>query len=291
MDVVVYWGCVIPTSEYAYELSLRATLPRLGTNLVELEGSSCCGSPVTSVNKLAAEYLALRNIALAEKTGIKYLLVPCNGCYLSLVETLHNWRSDEKLRSELEEPLGREELTLKGEVQLVHTINFLHDIIGLEVVKATVVKPLTGLRLVSHTGCHLLRPSTILTVDDPEQPRKLDELIKVLGAEALEYPESLDCCGAGLLLSHPESALSLSAEKLRAVQGLGVDGFVDSCPSCHMMFDAKQEAGAKATGQKLSVPVLYYTQLLGLAMGLDKRALGLHLNKSPVEKLMEKVAH
>jgi heterodisulfide reductase subunit B len=290
VDVTVYWGCMIPTSEYAYELSLRATLPRLGVNLVDLEGSSCCGSPVASVNKLASEYLALRNIALAERTGTRYLLVPCNGCYLSLVETLHKWRSDEKLRSELEEPLVREGLTLKGEIQLVHTINFLHDVIGLEAMKTAVVKPLKGLKLVSHTGCHLLRPSNILTVDDPEQPRKLDELIKVLGSEASDYPESLDCCGAGLLLSHPESALSLSAAKLKAVQGLGVDGLVDSCPSCHMMFDSKQEAGAKATGQKLSVPVLYYTQLLGLAMGLDERALGLHLNKSPVERLMEKVA-
>jgi heterodisulfide reductase subunit B len=290
MDVAVYWGCMIPTAEYAYELSLRATLPRLGVNIVELEGSSCCGSPVTSVNKLAAEYLALRNIALAERTGTKFLLVPCNGCYLSLVETLHKWRNNEKQRSEVEEPLAREGLTLKGEVQLVHTINFLHDVIGLEAVKDAVVKPLTGLRLVSHTGCHLLRPSSILTVDDPEKPRKLGELIEALGAEVLDYPESLDCCGAGLLLSHPESALSLSAAKLKAVQGLGIDGLVDSCPSCHMMFDAKQEAGAKATGQKLSIPVLYYTQLLGLAMGLDEKALGLHLNKSPVERLIGKIA-
>lgn len=291
MDVAVYWGCMIPTAEYAYELSLRATLPRLGANLVDLEGSSCCGAPIKSVNRPAADYLALRNMALAQKIGAQYVLVPCNGCYLSLVEALHNWKSDEKLRSEVGKALGSEELALKGEVQLVHTIDFLHDVVGLEAVKAAGVKPLTGLRLVSHTGCHLLRPSNMLKVDDPEQPKKLDELIKALGAEALDYPENLDCCGAGLLLSHPESALSLSATKLKAVQGLGVDGFIDSCPSCHMIFDAKQEASAKATGQKLSVPVLYYSQLLGLAMGLDEKTLGLHLNKSAVEKIIDKIVH
>ena len=289
MEVVVYWGCMIPTVEYAYELSLRATLPRLGVNLLDLEGFSCCGSPIQSVNRLTADYLALRNIALAERTGTKLLLVPCNGCYLGLVEPPHRWGSEEELRREMEEPLGREGLILKGEITIVHTINFLHDIIGLEAVRDAVKRPLTGLRLVSHSGCHVLRPSKILDVDDPERPKKLDELIKALGAEALDYPESLDCCGAGLLLSHPESAISLSATKLKAIQGLGVDGLVDSCPSCHMMFDAKQEAGARSIGHKISLPVIYYTQLLGLAMGLDEGALGLHLNQSPVERLIGKI--
>lgn len=289
MEVAVYWGCMIPTVEYAYELSMRTTLPRLGVNLLELEGFSCCGSPIQSVNRLAADYLALRNIALAERMGIKLLLVPCNGCYLGLVEPLHRWRSDEILRREMEEPLDREGLTLKGKVEIVHTVNFLHDIIGIDAVREAVERPLTGIRLVSHSGCHILRPSKILNVDDPERPKKLDELIRALGAEALEYPENLDCCGAGLLLSHPESAISLSAAKLKAIQEHGVDGLVDSCPSCHMMLDARQEAGARAIGHKLSLPVLYYTQLLGLSMDLDEKALGLHLNQSPVERLIGKI--
>ncbi|MCD6263383.1 CoB--CoM heterodisulfide reductase iron-sulfur subunit B family protein [Candidatus Bathyarchaeota archaeon] len=288
MEVAVYWGCMIPTVEYAYELSLRATFPRLGVELIDLEGVSCCGSPIKSVNRLAADYLALRNIALAEETGTEHLLVPCNGCYLSLSEALHHWRTNRDLQEEMRKFLGREGLTLEGRMKIVHTINFLHDIIGLEALEKAVKKPLTGLRLVSHSGCHILRPSKILDVDDPERPRKLDDLIRALGAEVLEYPESLDCCGAGLLLSHPETAVSLSATKLRAIQGLGVDGLVDSCPACHMMFDARQETGARAIGCKLSLPVVYYTQLLGLAMGLDGRSLGLHLNQSPVEKLLER---
>lgn len=288
MEVAVYWGCMIPTVEYAYELSLRATLPRLGVRLRDLEWVSCCGSPIKSVNRLAAEYLALRNIALAEETGVEHLLVPCNGCYLSLSEALHHWMNDEELRGEMEKFLYREDLAVKGEIKIVHTINFLHDILGLEVVEKAVERPLTGVRLVSHSGCHVLRPSKILDVDDPERPGKLDALIEALGAEALEYPEALDCCGAGLLLSHPETAVSLSATKLRAIQGLGVDGLVGSCPACHMMFDARQETGARVIGCKLSLPVVYYTQLLGLAMGLDERSLGLHLNQSPVEKLLEK---
>ena len=289
MEVAVYWGCMIPTVEYAYELSLRATLPRLDVDLIDLEGSSCCGSPILSVNRLAADYLALRNIALTEAKGVKTLLVPCNGCYLSLTEALCRWRNEENLRSEMKEPLSAEGLTIKGEVEIVHTVNLLHDMIGLEAVRGSVKKPLTGLRLVSHSGCHILRPSKILNVDDPERPKKLDELIRTLGAEAVEYRESLDCCGAGLLLSHPESAVCLSASKLKSSQELDLDGLVDSCPSCHMMFDAKQEVGGRAIGYKTSLPVLYYTQLLGLAMDLDEGILGLHLNQSPVEKLINKI--
>ncbi len=290
MRVSVYWGCMISTSEYAYELSLRATLPKLGVEIVDLEGASCCGFPIRSVNRMAAEYMALRNLAIADGVGTKFLLVPCNGCYLSLREAAYRWRADEKLRGKVSELLRREGLTFEGRVEVVHTINFLHDVVGLDVVKKAVKRPLRGLKLVSHTGCHVLRPSDVVGIDDPERPTKLDDLIRALGAEVLDYPESLDCCGGGLLLSHPETAVSIAATKLRAVQRLGVHGLVDSCPACHVMFDAKQEAGAKAIGCKLSVPVVYYTQLLGLAMGLDERSLGLHLNRSPVEKLLEAVS-
>jgi len=290
MDTAVYWGCMIPTVEYSYELSLRATMPRLGINLVDLEAFSCCGSAVASMDLLTADYLALRNVSLAERTGLKFLLVPCNGCYLRMVEALSHWTTDMHLRQELKEPLDRENLTLNGSIQMFHTISFLHDVVGYEAIRAAVSRPLSGLKLASHTGCHLLRPSKLLKVDEAERPVKLDQLIRALGAEVVDYAEALDCCGAGLLLSNSESATSLSAAKLRAVQELSVDGLIDSCPSCHMMFDGKQEAGGRATGQTLSVPVLYYTQLLGLAFGMDQRALGLHLNRSRVDTVIEKIS-
>jgi heterodisulfide reductase subunit B len=127
-------------------------------------------------------------------------------------------------------------------------------------------------------------------VDDAENPRKLDELLGVLGADCVDYAEKLDCCGANLMLSHPDSALSLAGSKLNAVQSLGVDGLVVSCPDCGLMFDFKQKDAGAVVGAKLGLPVVYYSQLLGLAMNIEKEKLGLHLNQSPVDQLLAKVS-
>jgi heterodisulfide reductase subunit B len=127
-------------------------------------------------------------------------------------------------------------------------------------------------------------------VDDAENPRKLDELVNALGAETVDYAEELDCCGANLMYSHPDSALSLAGTKLNAVQNLAVDGLVVSCPDCALMFDYKQKDAGTIVGAKLSLPVIYYTQLLGLALGIEREKLGLHLNQSPVDQLLTKIS-
>jgi heterodisulfide reductase subunit B len=166
----------------------------------------------------------------------------------------------------------------------------LHDLVKEEKIREIVRHPLNGLKLAVHYGCHILRPSTLQMVDDPENPRKMDELIQWLGAESMPYPEKLDCCGAMLLLSHPDAAFTFSGLKMKAVQDWGADALVISCPSCQMMFDMRQKSAAATTGAKLNLPVLYYTQLLGIALGIETEKLGLHLNRSPVDALLEKAA-
>jgi heterodisulfide reductase subunit B len=136
----------------------------------------------------------------------------------------------------------------------------------------------------------VIRYSDLGRVDDAENPRKLDQLLDAIGAEAVDYSERLDCCGAALMRSHPESALSLAGSKLKAVQSLNVGGLVVSCPDCQLMFDAKQKHAGTTVGAKLNVPVVYYTQLLGLALGIDEKKLGLHLNQSPIEELLTKIS-
>jgi len=275
--------------QYAYEMSVREVMPRLDVELADLENAACCGSPVQSINMNAAVYLAARNIAIAEKMGFSDLLAVCNGCHLSLFEASYFLNHDEKLLGETNALLKEEELQYSGKVRIWHTIDFVHDVIGEAAIKKAVTHPLKALKVAVHYGCHILRPSSIGTVDDPENPQKLDRLVEWLGASSLSYPEKLDCCGDMLMLSHHDAAFTFSGLKLKAVQDVGADALVDTCPSCHNMFDLRQKSAGATTGAKLDLPVIYYTQLLGLAMGIPQEKLGLNLNRSPLDKLLQKV--
>ena len=289
MKLAIYWGCIIPTSQYACEMSVREVLPRLGIELVELDNVSCCGTPVQSVNAFASLYLATRNLAIAEKSGFDELLIICNACYLSFSEAMHYLSQNEKLRERVNSVLKDEELGYKGSIKLLHIIELLHDVVERETLTKSIKKTLKGLKLASHPGCHSFRPSSLGMIDDPENPKKLDNLIELLGAKVIDYPEKLDCCGELLMLSHPDAAFTFTGLKIKAVQDRGVDGLIDSCPSCHMMFDMRQRSAGATVGSRLNLPVLYYTQLLGVAMGIEEEKLGLHLNRSPVNELLEKI--
>lgn len=289
MKVAVYWGCLIPTIQYGYEMSVRAVMPQLDLELVELNNVSCCGTPIQSVNMFASLYLAVRNLAIAEKTGLDNLFLPCNGCYLSLSEAKHFLSQDNKLKERINNVLKEENLRYEGSIKIWHTINLLHDFVGEEKIREVVKHSLKGLKLAVHYGCHILRPSTLQPVDNSENPRKMDELVEWLGAQSIAYPEKLDCCGYMLLLSHPNAALTFTGLKLKAVQDWGADALAVSCPSCQMMFDMRQKSAGATTGVKLNLPVLYYTQLLGLAMNISTERLGLNLNRSPIDGLLQKV--
>lgn len=290
VKVAVFWGCKILTSQYAYEMSVRETFPKLGVGLVDLAEALCCGDPVKSINDFAADYLGVRVLALAGKTGLKDLLVPCNRCHFVLSEAKRLMSEDENARGKMASLLKEEELEYCSDVKVWHMIDFLCDRVGLDAVKKAVTKPLKDIKLAVHYGCQILRYSDLGRVDDAENPRKLDELIGVVGAETVDYNEKLDCCGSHLMYSHVDSGLSLAGQKLKAVQALGVDGLVVSCPDCASMFDAKQKDAGTIAGTKLDLPVLYYTQLLGLALGIEPGRLGLQLNQSPVDKLLSKVS-
>jgi heterodisulfide reductase subunit B len=290
VKIAVFWGCRTLTSQYGYELSVREVLPRLGVELVDLRETLCCGDPVKSVNDFAANYLAARVLALANLTGLENLLVPCNRCHFTLSEAKKIVEQDEKTGQKICDLLKEEGLKYNSAVKIWHIIDFLHDIVGLDNVKKAVEKPLKGLRLASHVGCQIIRYSDLGRVDDAENPRKLDELIRATCSECVDYAEKLDCCGYHLTYSHSDSALSLAGSKLKVLQGLGVDGLVVSCPDCGTMFDSKQKDAATTVGAKLSLPVVYYTQLLGLALGIPQGKLGLQLNQSPVDLLLSKIS-
>ncbi len=290
MKVAVFWGCCIQANQYAYEMSLRETLPKFDIELVDLRETFCCGDPVKSMNEFTASFLAARILALANLTGLDNLLVPCNRCHFTISEAQDTIKRSPKTAKKIFDLLKEEGLEYNPNIKIWHTIDFLYDFVGLEKVKKAVKRPLKGLKIASHVGCQIIRYSDLGRVDDAENPRKFDELIAALGAESVDYAEKLDCCGAALNRSHPDSALSLAGSKLKAVQGLNVGGMAVSCPDCQLMFDARQKDAGTTVGAKFNVPVVYYTQLLGLALGIDEKKLGLHLNQSSAEELVAKIS-
>jgi heterodisulfide reductase subunit B len=281
----LFTGCMMSTEQYAYEISVRESLPILDVELVDVEGFSCCGEPMKSVNQLMTLYLSARNIAIAEKNALS-ILAPCAMCHLALSECKYLLENNVEMKDRINGLLSAEDLNYTGSIEILHTVDLLHDHIGLETIKKHVKKPLTGLKFATHYGCHLIRPSEIGRPVNSENPTKMEEILKALGAETVNYyPEKLDCCGGILQINLLESALTKTGQKLKAIQEYGFSGLVDVCPWCHRMYDARQTKAGETVATKLEVPVFYLTQLLGLALGVKKEKLGLDLNLSPVDKI------
>jgi heterodisulfide reductase subunit B len=284
MKYALYPGCVMPTEQYAYELSIREVLPKLEVELVDIKGFSCCGEPLKSVNQMLTLSLSARNLAIAEKQGLD-VYAPCPMCHLALTECKRILDSDPLMNERINKLLEEEGLSYTGTANLVDTVELLHDVVGLDKIKTQVKKPLKDLKLASHYGCHMIRPSEIGRPDNSENPEKIDRILEIIGAKPQYYPEKLDCCGGLLNANLPESALTKTGQKLQKVQEYGFDAFVDTCPWCHRQYDSKQVKAGETVAAKLEVPVFYLTQLLGLAFGVPKDKLGLDLNLSPVDKI------
>ena len=289
MKLALYLGCTIQTEQYAYEMSAREVLPKLGVELVDLEDANCCGYPIKSISILSWIYLSARNLALAEKKGLNILPL-CNGCELSLCEAKYYMETRPDLKDLVNSMLRSEGLEYAGKVEVIHSLNVLHDVIGVDKIKKLVTKPSKGLRFASHYGCHAIWTSNMKRADDPEVPQKLEELIRTLGADSEDYPERLECCGSGLSMFSGKTTLSIAGSKLKKIQNYGFDGMITICPFCMKMFDARQRAiKANMNDPSLNFPILYYTQLLGLCMGIEAEKLGLNLNRSPIDSLLKRI--
>ena len=279
---------MMPTEQYGYEVSLRRILPEIGVELVDIEDLSCCGEPLKSINQMLTLTLSVRNLALAKKTGVD-LLVPCPMCHLALSEANRVVREEPDMKERMNQKLSGEGLSYDGSVKLYHIIDLIHDEIGLDSLNAKVKRPLEGKNLATHYGCHIIRPSELGRPVDSEDPVKMENILQILGVKSDFYPEKLDCCGAPLLPVHPETSLTKTGQKLQAIQEQGFDGMVLACPWCHKMYDSKQKKAGETIGEKLNVPVFYLSQIIGLAMGMEPQELGLDLNLSPVDKLLDDI--
>ncbi len=287
MKLALFPGCMMPTEQYGYEISLKKVLPMVGVEIVDLEDLSCCGEPLKSISQMMTLTLSARNIAVCEKEGLD-IFSPCPMCHLALTESKRIMDTDPKMRERINGKLNSEGLEYRGTSNIYHLVDLLHDQVGLDAIREKVKTPLKDLNFATHYGCHTHRPSELGRPDDPENPRKMEKILDVLGATTTDYAEKLDCCGGPLLPVHPETSLTKTGQKLKAIQDQEFDAMSLACPWCHKMYDSRQKKAGETVGAKLNVPVFYLTQLMGLAFGIDQEELGLELNKSPVDKILEK---
>jgi heterodisulfide reductase subunit B len=278
MKYALFLGCTIPARSRQYELSARKVAQTLGIELVDIENFICCGFPVKSSDKKSALILAGYNLALAEKNNLD-LCALCSSCTSALTEASRHLSEHENQRAEVNESLGRVGLKYEGRVKVRHFARILYEEVGLEELKKHLTKSLEGLRVASHYGCHYIKPSEIYdNFDQVEDPHTLDEMIALTGATVVDYSNKKRCCGGPVLAVDEKTSLSVAKEKLDDILEAGADMINLVCPFCSVMYDSNQKGIETQFNVTYNLPVLYLTQILGLAMGLDRKELGLNMN-------------
>jgi heterodisulfide reductase subunit B len=288
MKATFFPGCLIPIKYPHFEVAIRRTLPRLDVEIVDGEGFSCCPDPIyfQASDKLGWLTLAARNLALAERAGHDVFTI-CSGCTSTLREANHMLREDEALCDRVNRRLDRIGLTYRGSIEVRHVVAFIRHRIGLDALRASVTRPLAGVRVALHYGCHLLKPAAIMGVDDPDDPRILHQLVEAVGAEPVEHDERFLCCGKACI--DPNLPLEMTRTVLQSVKRAEVDCMGMICPTCFSSFDTGQLLITRKTGETLDVPPVYYFQLLGLAQGLSPDEVGLTRQRIKPHALFEKL--
>jgi len=283
-------GCMIPLRLPHIERSTRMALEALGVEVLEMEGASCCGEPISiqSLDRMAWLTLAARNLCIAEEMNSDILTI-CSGCYETLKTANFSLRREPGLRKVINERLSAVGKEFRGGIEVKNLIEVLRDI-GEDKVKAHIKRPLKGIRVATHPGCHLLRPSDIINFDDPMRPVMLDRFVELLGAESVQYPKKMLCCGAGLRLVEMEKANRLVEMKLDLIEAANVDCLVVVCPYCMIQYDLTQRMIKRGAKAPFNIPVLYYSELLSLALGFSPLEIGLRFHRTSVEPLLKKLS-
>lgn len=268
----------------AYGSSALAVAKALDVELVELEDWNCCGStPYTSVDELASLCTSARNLALAEKRGLD-LVTPCSSCYVILSRTNSHLKEYPELRVKVDEALAAGDLEYHGTVRVRHLLDILVNDIGLEEIASRVKRDLSGLKVAPYYGCQVVRPQP--SFDHPESPQSLDRLIESLGAEATPFPLKARCCGGSLIIPEEDVALGLTNKLLDSAVGGGAECIITVCPLCQTNLDVYQGRVNKKFKTHYDIPVLFFTQLMGLAMGMGINELGIEKGIVSAEKVL-----
>ena len=288
MKYAYYPGCSLHSTGKEYDLSLRAIAAKLGLELDEVEGWVCCGtSSAHATSRLISAALPLYNMGLVAGTGAKEVVVPCAACLARFKHALHEVHESPAVAKQLEQVL---EAKPETGVRPVHPLEVIGALTEKKDFAPQVVRDLSGLKAACYYGCLLTRPPKVMQFpDDPEYPMLMDRLIGKYGAQPVDWSYKTDCCGASFSLTLSDVVHELTGKVLAGAKEAGANCVVVACSLCHANLDARQPEIAAKRGQAFDLPVLYFSQVVGLAMGLDPRRLGLHRHLVSPFPLLERV--
>ena len=285
-----YPGCSMETSSRAYNESLMAITEPLGLDLVEVKDWNCCGATeYLSISLTPAYALIGRNLALATKqaNGTKTLVASCSACYLNLAKADHYMEERPLLGENVNKALEAGGLNYKpGSLAIRHLLDVIINDIGLEKLRSLSVKPLKGLRVAPYLGCMVPRPDYDHRWSDHEHPDELDRVIAALGAEVIDFPLKTHCCGGHMTQIGPSTAFELIRRLLSSASQYKADVIVTVCPMCQMNLDAYQAETNRYFHTNYQIPILFFTQLMGIAFGLEEKELGLEHVIVPAGKVL-----
>jgi heterodisulfide reductase subunit B2 len=286
---LIFLGCAVPYRVSAYEISARKVLNKLGVELVEMPEFNCCGLPLDPVSHETMLILAAKNLALAEQQSLNILTL-CPGCAGTLKKVNKILKGDKALKEQINSHLKEAGLQFKGTIETKHLLQLLKEDVGLDKIKASMVKPLTNLKVAEHNGCHILRPKEYIGFDDPEDPQTLKTLIEATGATCLDYIDETECCGAQSVGVSDKIALQLARDKLNHVKMVDAQALITICPFCHIMYDTNELRIEKTFNETYGIPILHYPQLLGLAMGIAPEELAFNELRVNASKILKQIA-
>lgn len=274
-----YPGCSLQRNARAYLDSLMAIRPFIETEFEEIQDWNCCGATeYVAVHHLAAHALVGRNLALAAQqvNGTRTVMAACSACYLNLAKTDSYLRQDDHLAQQVNTALAAGGLHYTpGTVRVRHLLDIVVNDVGIETIKEKVVRPLKGLRVAPYYGCMIARPDRDNRWDNVEHPVALDRLVKALGAEVIDFPMKTHCCGGHMTQINLPVAYELIRRLIHGAAEYRADVLVTLCPMCQLNLDAYQAEMNRYFHTNYQVPIIYFTQLMGLAFGLEAEALGL----------------
>ncbi len=274
MKVSYYPGCSLESTGKPFDRSAREVCGALGVELAEVEDWICCGSSAgLKMSNVLSTSLAAANLAILEKAEPSDVVAPCPFCYRRLASAQDELRADPKLKADVQDVIEAE---LAGKLQIHNLVDFVRQKVGLEAVRAKVSKPLAGLKVVPYYGCFMTKPRQVTACENPEDPTSMDDILSALGAEVLRWDFKTECCGAGLSLSKTDTVVELTGRIAREAVFRGADAIVVACQLCQANLDMRQGQAAREEGKTWSIPILYFTQLMGLAFGVEPTALGLN---------------